>query len=125
MEEPRKIPSHEVRKNQEKARYMSPGYMMLLLAALCLTAFLLIGHVRLMAELTARTQAVTKLTVAVNDLKIQNDENYNQIVSGIDLGEIKRVAIGELGMVFPGEGQVVLYADVKRDYFRKLSGTGE
>ena len=44
-----------------------------------------------------------------------------RIESAIDLEEIKRVAIAELGMTYPKEGQIVTYGSVDYDYVRKVS----
>lgn len=53
---------------------------------------------------------------------MENDEEYNRINSNIDLEEIKRIAIGELGMTYAGEGQIITYSHVGNDYMRKVSG---
>jgi hypothetical protein len=42
------------------------------------------------------------------------------VENSIDLEEIKRVAIGELGMTFPEEGQIVTYDNTVSDFFRRL-----
>jgi len=45
-----------------------------------------------------------------------------RIESSIDLDEIKRVAIAELGMTYPKEGQIITYQAAGYDYVRKVSG---
>lgn len=109
-----------VRKNREKARYMSFGYVLFLMAAMCTAAFVLLNYIQLQAELTQRTKNVASKEVQLNNLKIANDEEYNRIMSSIDLEEIKRVAIGELGMVYAQEGQIVTYTNEKNDYMRQV-----
>jgi hypothetical protein len=37
--------------------------------------------------------------------------------------EVKRVAIGELGMVYPQEGQIITYSNEGKDYVRKVDGS--
>ena len=117
-EEPRRL-SNEARKNREKARMMSMGYVLFLMAALCVSAVILIHYIQLQSELTNSTKEIALLESKLNDLKLSNAEEYNRIESSIDLEEIKRVAIGELGMTYAGEGQIVTYSSVGADYMRQ------
>ena len=122
-EEPRRKLSNETRKNREKAHHMSLGYVVFLVAALCACAIVLINYVQLQAELTAKTAVVAELESDLNHLKLANDEEYNRITSSIDLEEIKRIAIGELGMTYAKEGQIITYTNNGTDYMRQASKT--
>ena len=99
----------EIRKTREKARHMSAGYVMFLAAALCAAAFILVNYIQLQSDLTTLTKTVAD----------------NRIISGIDLEEIKRVAIGELGMGYAEEGQIVEYENQEGDYMRRVTGSGK
>lgn len=121
LEEPRKQPQHEIRKNRDKARHMSAGYVLFLAAALCAAAFILVNYIQLQAELTNRTKSVAKKESQLNSLRIANDEEYNRIVNSVNLEDIKRIAIGELGMVYAEEGQIITYTNASNDYMRKVS----
>ncbi|MCI9143727.1 MAG: cell division protein FtsL [Lachnospiraceae bacterium] len=114
-------PHNEVRKNRDKARHMSLGYVVFLTAALCAAAYILVNYVQLQAELTNLTEDVASKQSRLNYLKVSNDEDYNRIISGIDLEEIKRIALGELGMIYAQEGQIVEYENESRDYMRQVS----
>ena len=114
--------SHSARKNREKARHMSPGYVLFLLAALFVAGAVLIGYVRLQAKITTMTKEIATMEKQYNNLKIANDEELCRIESSIDLDEIKRVAIAELGMTYPKEGQIITYQAAGYDYVRKVSG---
>ena len=113
MEEPRRQLSHETRKNREKARHMSIGYVTFLMGALIACAAFLVNYIQMQSELT------TKMESELNSLKLSNDEEYSRITSNINLEEIKRIAIGELGMTYATEGQVITYASSSNDYMRQ------
>ena len=100
---------------------MSAGYVVFLTAALCAAAYILVNYVQLRAALTNLTEEVAGKESRLNYLKVSNDEDYNRIISGIDLEEIKRIALGELGMIYAGEGQIVEYENESRDYMRQVS----
>lgn len=118
--EPRKQLSHETRKNRDKARHMSLGYVAFLIVAFCTCAFILINYIQLQAELTNRTKGLAYLESELNTLRQENDEEYNRITSSIDLEEIKQVAIGELGMTYAEEWQIISYDSVQNDYMRQV-----
>lgn len=122
LEEPRKKKlSNEARKNRDKARHMNFGYLLFLAAALCTCGVILIHYIQLQSELTSRTKNVAKLESRLNVLRTENDEKYNRINGSIDLEQIRRVAIGELGMTYAKEGQIVMYTSEEHDYMRKVS----
>lgn len=118
---PVKKPHHEVRKNRDKAHYMNAGYVMFLAGALCVAALILVNYVQLQAELTNLTKSVASDQSTLNRMKISNDEEYNRILSSINLEEIKRIAITELGMVYAQEGQIIEYENESGDYMRQVT----
>lgn len=121
LEEPAKQPSVEVRKNRDKARHMSAGYMLFLGAALVASAHILVQYLQMQADLTSLTKNVAAKKRILINLQEENEEAYNRIVSSIDLEEIKRVAMGTLGMIYAEEGQVVVYEGEQYDYMRQVT----
>lgn len=124
-EEPVRKPDPKVRKNREKAKHMSAGYVLFLAAALCAAGFILVHYIQLQSNLTALTQTVAAKERELSRLRLSNDEEYNRIISSIDLEEIRRIAIGELGMDYAEEGQIVNYDNNSRDYMRQVTGSGK
>ena len=117
----RKQPSAGVLKNRARARYMSIGYVLFLAAALCAAAFVLVNYVQLQTQLTNLTKDLADKKVELNNMRMANDEEYNRIVNSIDLEEIKRIAMGELGMIYAQEGQIVIYEGKSHDYMRQVT----
>ena len=111
--------SHETRKNREKARHMSIGYVAFLMGALIACAVFLVNYIQMQSELTTKITEVSRMESELNSLKLSNDEEYSRITSNINLEEIKRIAIGELGMTYATEGQVITYASSSNDYMRQ------
>lgn len=121
FEEPRKKTlSNQARKNREKAKYMSLGYIAFLLVAFSVAAVVLIGYIRLNADITTLNEEIARQEKVLNTMRLENAESLTRIESSIDIEEIKRVAIQELGMTYPKEGQIISYAGVTYDYVRKV-----
>jgi len=122
-EEPRRRLSNETRKNREKAYHMNFGYVVFLAAALFIAGYVLIGYIQMQADLTSQMQTIASLESELNSLRLANDEELIRINSSLDLEEIKRIAIGELGMVYATEGQIINYTNqAKAGLFHPLIG---
>lgn len=120
-EEPKRQLSHETRKNRDKALHMNLGYVVFLMGALCICAFVLINYLQLQSDITAKVKHISSLESELNTLQLSNEEDYNRIISSIDLEEIRKIAIGELGMTYAQEGQIITYESAGNDYMRRVS----
>ena len=120
-EEPKKRLSTAARKNRDKAVYMNLGYVTFLVVAMLVTASVLINYIQLQSQITNNVEQISYLERQLNDLKLANDEEYSRITSSIDLEEIKRIAIGELGMQYASEGQIVTYTNEGSDYVKQVA----
>lgn len=115
----RKRLSNTTRKNREKATHMNLGYVLFLSAAMAFMVMTLYGYLNLQADIKTCVESISEMESRYNNLKLANDEEYNRINSSIDLEQIKAVAIGELGMVYAREGQIILVEDAETDYVRQ------
>ena len=116
---PRKQLSQTARKNRQRAHYMNPAYLLFLSLAMAVTGFVLIGYLRLQSGITTSVEKVARLESQLNNLKQENAETLSRIDSSIDLEEIRRIAITELGMVYAGDGQIVEIPSEGSDYVRQ------
>lgn len=115
---PKKL-SHTARKNRDKAAYMNLGYVMFLAVAVTAMGFICIQYLQLQADITGRVKNISKLESTLNDLKLANDEEYARIMGSVDLEEIKRVAMEELGMKYASESQIITFSGDSSDYVRQ------
>lgn len=99
---------------------MNLGYVAFLAAAMLIAGYVLIGYIQMQADLTAQVEQIARLESQLNSLRLSNDEELARVNSSVDLEEIKRIAIGELGMVYATEGQIVNYNYEGSDYVRQV-----
>lgn len=119
--EPIKKISNTARKNRERAKHMSAGYVLFLCAALVVTGIILINYIGLQSDITNSVKHISTLEKQLNDLKLANDEEYSRITSSVNLEEIKRIAIQELGMQYAEEGQIISFVSQNNDYVKQLA----
>ena len=124
-EQPVKRLSNTTRKNRDRAVYMNLGYVLFLVAAMAITAMVLISYIQLQSQITNNVTEISRMESRLNELKLANDEEYSRITSSLDLEEIKRIAIGELGMTYAAEGQIVTYTNEGSDYVKQLADIPE
>lgn len=120
-EAPRRKPNHAARKNREKAVQMNFAYIVFLIGALALAAFVLIGYINLQSDITNSVKRVSRMESELHALRQDNDEYETRINSSIDLEEVKRIAICELGMKYASEGQIIRVEGGGDDYARKYA----
>lgn len=94
------------------------GAMVIAITVLCIVSM---GYVKLQSDMTNHINQISKLQNELNDLKLSNDELHTQIMSEIDLEQIRSIAINELGMKYAKEGQVVTYSSEGNDFVRQYS----
>lgn len=108
-----------------KAAPMNMGYIVVMVAAFMIVCGVLMSYIKLQSDITNHVNNISALESQLNELKLANDETYTKIMSSVDLEEIKRIAVNELGMKYAKEGQVVQYTGEGNDYVRQYSDIPE
>ncbi len=119
---PVKKVSHATRKNRERALHMNIGYVLFLVTAMVAAGVILTGYLKLQSDITNSINNISILESRLNNMKLDNDENYSRISSNVNLEEVRRIAIQELGMKYADEGQIIIFDGEDSDYVRQ---TGE
>ena len=117
--------SNAVRKNRDRAVYMNLGYVLFLAVSVAISGWILVGYIRLHSEITASIKRIASMESTLNTMRVANDEEITRIESAVDLDEIRRIAITELGMTYPEEGQIVSVPDSGSDYVRQVGAPVE
>lgn len=117
--------SSATRKNREKALQMNMSYVLFLTIAAVVTVMVCINYLKLQAQNTSYQKTVTSMGTQLSELKLENDSEYNRIVSSVDLEHIKDVAMNELGMVYASEKQIRTYDSTQSDYVKQYQDIPE
>jgi len=109
------------KKNRDKSLYMNLGYVLFLIGALVIAAMILMSYIRVQSDIIISVRNIASLESELNTLKLSNDEDYARAASSVDLEKIRKVAIGELGMRYAKEGQIINVSGEGSDYVRQLA----
>ena len=118
---PKKKVNNRVRRNRDRAKNMNAGYVLFLWAALVATGIILVYYIGLQSDITNSVKNISTLERQLNSLKVANEEDYSRISSSVDLEEIRRIAIQELGMQYAQEGQIISFASENNDYVKQMA----
>ena len=118
---PKKKVNNSVRRNRDRAKNMNAGYVLFLWAALVATGIILVYYIGLQSDITNSVKNISTLERQLNSLKVANEEDYSRISSSVDLEEIRRIAIQELGMQYAQEGQIISFASENNDYVKEMA----
>ena len=111
--------SEAVQKNRQKATAMNWGFVVFLAVVCTAILFCSVNYLRYKSEITARMRSVANLEEELAQLKEDNDAYYSQVTSNVDLNQIKKTAIGRLGMRYPSDDQTVSYSTSGNSYVRQ------
>lgn len=114
-------PATQPRRRVAKQNKFSIPFFVFLMCTMAFCGLVLVNYVSIRSEITASNEEITMLESTLNDMRLENDEDYSRIKNSIDLEEIKMKAIGKLGMTYATEGQIIYYTEMDDDYVRQVS----
>lgn len=124
--QPKALPQVEKRRissqalaNRERSLQMNFGYVMFLTVAAVLSVLICVNYLRLQARYTAAQKRSTYLEATLGALRIDNDEEYNRVISSVNLEDVKKTAMEKLGMVYASEEQIETYDGNVPDYVKQ------
>lgn len=119
-ERERRQVNQTISRNSKRAKEFDLNYTLALVMA---TAFLFVSCIMMLtlqAGITEDRRQIAALESNLNELKDTNDETGKRLESSVDLTEVYDVAVNELGMVYPKNGQVISYKASNPDYVKQF-----
>lgn len=124
-ERQRRPQSYTIKRNQEKALQMDLPYLLALVAAACCALYICVNYIHIQSDMTTRMDTIQQLEQELEALKSENDALETRINTYIDLDHVYKVATEELGMVYAGKDQVLLYNKTESEYVRQYEDIPE
>lgn len=117
--------SRKARKNRAKSTSISRGYIVFLSLVCALATAACVYYIRLTVQVTSQRSVVAAKELELNQLKEDNDAYYSEVITGVDLDEIRDRAINELGMQYASEDQIRYYTPGNNSYVRQYQDVPE
>ena len=113
--EPKRV-SKQVHKNRKRALDMNKGYVLFLSIAAIAALFICVRYLQIQSEITNRSEAIAALQSELTELKEENTAMYNAATDSVDLEELRKRAVGDLGMT---PDQVMEYDSPTSSYVKQ------
>lgn len=97
----------------------SPKYVIMIIMTAMIIASTAMIYVSEQASVINLRKEKGQLVSQYEDIKLSNDLYYEDIMSKVDIKEIERVAVEELGMKMAAQGQIYTYANDVDDYVKQ------
>ena len=114
-QERRQKATYRIRRNQEKALQMDLPYLAVLVAAAVCALYICVNYIHIQSGMTGRMDTI-------KTLEQQLDTSIN---TSVDLDHVYKVATEELGMVYAGKDQVLLYNQTESEYVKQYEDIPE
>lgn len=119
--QPRYYTVEPIRQPKQKTVQLSVPYVMMLCVAATICMIVAFNTIKLNSEVSNLRNRKGGLTDQYEKLVLSNDLYYDSILSNVDLAEVERIAVSELGMRMAQSGQVVSYSGDIEDYVKQYN----
>ena len=121
---PKNAPQQEIRTHVQREAVpvrvrVNVPYVLMLLAVTLLFAYLCFSYLKLQASINASMNRIANMEEQLTKVRSENAVRENRLSAQMDLEEVYRIAVEEMGMTYPLENEVVTYTEQMREYVRQ------
>lgn len=107
--QPKKVASRQVNQNRRRALHINRGYVTFLAVSAIVTLCVCVSYLHLHSEVSARSSQITSLQKQLSSLEEANNARQDAITSTVNLEDVRKRAIKDLGMIYASEEQIITY----------------
>ena len=109
IQRPKKQPSKAVLKNRAAAKSMGPGFVIFLSLMSVVLIFCCISYLQAKSGLTYRIKEVANAESQLAEMRQDNTAYEAQLISNVDINQVKEIVLKKLGMKYPSKDQRMTY----------------
>ena len=94
--------------------------MCILLAAILVTLYTCFMYLKVQSETVVITKEIRQLESELESLQDRNEAAANEVLDAVNPDEMYRIAVQELGMVYPNKNKTVYYQSADDGYVRQF-----
>ena len=110
-----------IKKEKAKTVQWTPLYVIMLTCVALAIVYSVMSFISLKSKVTTLRNEKGNLTSQYEKMVLSNDLYYDSIMSKVDLAEIERIAVVDLGMKMADKGQMVEYKGDLEDYVKQYA----
>ena len=105
---------------RRKKMGMGIAYAVFLSVIIFFMGVVFVKYLSLYYEINTSVDNITAYEEELRTLTLTNDDEEKKLQSSVNIDEVKRIAINELGMTYPDESQVITYERESDDYVNQV-----
>jgi cell division protein FtsL len=117
--ERRQVPERQEQRQPRMMSGISMASMLVLAMAITATLYFCVQYLMLQYDVNTLEKDIVTMEHTLTTMKNENDAAYAQVDAVYDLDYVYRVAVGELGMVYPNKNTVITYQGKDEGYVRQ------
>ncbi len=107
-------------RNRSEQNKINLMYTVVVATVASVVFFICYQYLNVQAAAKVNSDKIIELKSTLNSLKDNNDALEADINASIDYNAIYDTAVNELGMVYPGKGQVITYDSKESEYVKQF-----
>lgn len=114
-------PNRQIHRQPRYMSGISKATLFILTMAIGATLYFCIELLMLQNQVSKMEKDIVSMEQNLNSLRKENDAAYEQINMVYDLDYVYRVAVNELGMVYPNNNEVITFEGTDESYVRQYA----
>lgn len=121
-EQLQEIPSRrrQVHHQPRALQGISFASLLVLSVAIAATLYVCVTYLKLQSQVHQMDKTILSMEENIQTLSNENDAAFEQLDKPIDLGYVYKIAVEELGMVYPNNNTVISYKSAEDNYVRQF-----
>lgn len=112
-------PRRQEKRHPKALSSMNFASLLVLTIAIIATVYVCVEYLMLQTEVSKMEKSIVSLEKDLTTMTKENDAAYASINTAYDLAEVYKIAVEELGMVYPNNNEVITYQGSEVDYVRQ------
>ncbi|MDF2842236.1 MAG: putative rane protein [Herbinix sp.] len=112
-------PRRQVQRQPRGLSNMNFASLVVLVAAIVATLYMCVNFLQLQTEVSRMEKSIKTYETSLKNLTNENDAAYAAINQAYDLNYVYKIAVEELGMVYPNNNEVITYEGSDLEYVRQ------
>lgn len=117
--QPERQPKRQPQNHPKTLSGVNFASLLVLTAAIIATLYVCVDFLKLQTEVSKMEKSIKTMEKDLTTLTNENDAAYASIDTSLDLKEVYKIAVEELGMVYPNNNEVITYQGSDEDYVRQ------
>jgi cell division protein FtsL len=112
-------PRRQVQRHTRTLSGINFASLLVLTAAIIATVYMCVEYLKLQYDVTKMDKTIISMEQELARKTNENDSAYEAINTAYDLDYVYKVAVEELGMVYPNNNTVITYQSGEKNYVRQ------